>query len=69
MPGFISADATIREHFEERTGRFRISVTIANERTGPLFGYRGWFELEFFEAERLKVRPGLRPKREHHPKA
>ncbi|WP_150462853.1 DUF4166 domain-containing protein [Nesterenkonia ebinurensis] len=67
VPGFISADATIREQFEEQTGRLRISVTVANDRIGPLFGYRGWFEQEYFEVAKLKVRPGLRPKREHNP--
>lgn len=67
VPGILSADATIDESFDDDAGRFTISVTVANDRVGPLFGYRGWFQAEYFETDRLKVRPGLRPRREYRP--
>ncbi|HET6861083.1 MAG TPA: DUF4166 domain-containing protein [Streptomyces sp.] len=64
VPGLISGDATVREAFDERTGRFTVQVRVANRRFGPLFGYEGSFTAEFFDVRRRGLRPGLRPVRE-----
>jgi hypothetical protein len=46
----------VREWYDERTGRFRISVDVRNRRLGPLFGYWGSFDVEW-----RRVAPGAVP--------
>lgn len=47
FPLLFSGVANVRESFDERAGRFRIEVTVTNRRWGPLFGYRGAFDVEY----------------------
>jgi hypothetical protein len=47
FPLLLSGVAEVRESFDESSGRFRIEVNIANRRWGPLFGYRGAFDVEY----------------------
>lgn len=58
FPMAFSGVANVREWYDEKTQRFRISVEVHNPRWGPLFGYRG-----SFEAEWQTVTPGHVP---HH---
>lgn len=53
FPMAASGVADVHEWWDESEERYRIDVRVANGRFGPLFGYRGWFEVE----ER-RVRPG-----------
>ncbi|MBB1253439.1 DUF4166 domain-containing protein [Streptomyces alkaliterrae] len=64
VPALIGGDAEVRERFDERSGRFRISVRVTNRTFGPLFGYEGSFAAEYAPVEVTGVRPGLRPVRE-----
>ncbi|MFG2112799.1 DUF4166 domain-containing protein [Streptomyces sp. NPDC048718] len=64
VPEFIGGDAEVRESFDERAGRFRISVRVANRYIGPLFGYEGSFTATYARVRDCGVRPGLRPLRE-----
>ncbi len=49
FPMALSGAADVREWYDERTGRFRISVDVRNRLWGPLFGYRGSFDVEWLE--------------------
>ncbi|SDJ76389.1 DUF4166 domain-containing protein [Streptomyces indicus] len=64
VPELIGGDAEVREHYDERAGRFRIRVRVTNRRFGPLFGYEGSFTARYESVGRCGVRPGLRPVRE-----
>ncbi|MEU7021700.1 DUF4166 domain-containing protein [Streptomyces sp. NPDC046203] len=64
VPELIGGDAEVRESFDERAGRFRISVRVVNRYIGPLFGYEGSFTAAYARVRDCGVRPGLRPVRE-----
>ena len=57
FPLTLSGVADVCEWFDDESGRFRISVDVRNRRWGPLFGYRGSFDVEWRE-----VRPGEVPR-------
>jgi uncharacterized protein DUF4166 len=58
FPMLFSGYADVREWFDESIGRFRIEVAVSNRVWGPLFGYRGSFDVEWRD-----VRPGDVPRR------
>ena len=62
FPMAFSGYADVLEWFDDDAGRFRISVDVRNPRWGPLFGYRGSFEVE--ERAASDVPPLLKPRRE-----
>ncbi|GAA1710304.1 DUF4166 domain-containing protein [Fodinicola feengrottensis] len=62
IPLLVSGIATVRESFDDDLGRFRISVTVANRRFGPLFGYHGTFAATYTEG--ADVPASVRPNRE-----
>lgn len=47
FPMFFSGVADVHEWFDDKTQLFRIDVRVSNRRWGPLFGYRGYFEVEW----------------------
>jgi hypothetical protein len=47
FPMFFSGIAEVREWYDEAAGCFRISVDVRNHLWGPLFGYRGSFNVEW----------------------
>ena len=47
FPMFFSGVADVCEWYDDATGRFRIEVDVRNRRWGPLFGYRGSFDVEW----------------------
>jgi hypothetical protein len=47
FPMLFSGVADVREWYDEDVGRFRIEVNVRNRVWGPLFGYRGSFEVEW----------------------
>ncbi|CAN5591578.1 DUF4166 domain-containing protein [soil metagenome] len=46
FPMLFSGYAEVCEWFDDETGRFQIEVNVSNRRLGPLFGYRGSFDME-----------------------
>ncbi|MFF7473619.1 DUF4166 domain-containing protein [Streptomyces sp. NPDC008092] len=64
VPEVAGATAEVRESYDDRAGRFRISVRVVNRYFGPLFGYQGSFEASYTDIRGRGVRPGLRPVRE-----
>jgi len=47
FPLSLSGIADVREWFDDKAGRFRIEVSVQNRTWGPLFGYRGSFDVEW----------------------
>jgi len=56
FPMLFSGVATVREWYDVKAQRFRIEVNVHNETWGPLFGYRGSFDVEW-----RRVTPGEIP--------
>ena len=61
FPLAFSGIAEVCEWFDDATSKFRIEVNVRNGIWGPLFGYRGSFEVEWLPAPTLP--PDLLPKR------
>jgi hypothetical protein len=51
FPLFFSGVADVCEWFDDSLGRFRIEVSVSNPTWGPLFGYRGAFDVEWIEVQ------------------
>jgi hypothetical protein len=64
FPMLFSGVADVREWFDERLGRFRISVDVTNRVWGPLFGYRGTFDVEWRKVRPSEVPPHVLPRRQ-----
>lgn len=63
FPMIFSGVAEVCEWFDDDSGKFQIEVTVSNRYWGPLFGYRGSFEVEWLDASG-GLPENLRPKRE-----
>jgi hypothetical protein len=50
FPQFFTGVAEVCEWFDEAAKRHRIEVKVTNRVWGPLFGYRGSFEVEWIQA-------------------
>lgn len=64
FPMLFSGVANACEWFDEEQERFRIEVNVSNRAWGPLFGYSGWFEAEWFETDPDEAPEHVRPLRE-----
>ncbi len=64
MPWHVSGAATVHEWFDDAAGCFRIEVTVANRRFGPLFGYRGAFTVRYPAVTEEAIPAAVRPVRE-----
>jgi hypothetical protein len=47
FPMLFSGIADVREWYDDDAQRFRIVVDVQNRVWGPLFGYRGSFDVEW----------------------
>ena len=63
FPLFFSGVAEVGEWFDDSRGRYQIEVAVTNRVWGPLFGYRGSFDVEWIEAPNGPP-TSIRPKRE-----
>jgi hypothetical protein len=63
FPLLFSGVADVCEWFDEQSGRFRIEVNVSNRTWGPLFGYRGAFDVEWRRVGPGEVPPDIRPAR------
>ena len=64
FPMILSGYAEVCEWFDDRDGRFHISVDVRNRVWGKLFGYRGWFDAEFVPCQAGAVPDHVKPVRE-----
>jgi hypothetical protein len=63
-PLALSGQAAVREGWDEERSRYTIEVKVVNRVFGPLFGYRGWFEVEWLPCPADAVPAGVKPLRE-----
>ena len=63
FPMAFSGIADVREWYDEKTGRFRIIVDVHNRIWGPLFGYRGSFQVEWLKTNNDSVPSHILPLR------
>jgi hypothetical protein len=63
FPLFFSGVADVCEWFDDSTGRYQIEVAVTNRTWGPLFGYRGAFDVEWIDASNGPP-ASVRPKRD-----
>jgi hypothetical protein len=64
FPMLFSGNADVREWYDEKAGRFRITVNVHNRTWGPLFGYRGSFDVEWKEVATGEVPHHILPQRQ-----
>lgn len=64
FPMFFSGYADVREWFDDDRNQFGIEVKVHNTVWGPLFGYRGYFDVEWLTGEAAQVPTHIRPVRE-----
>ena len=64
FPMAFSGVAEVREWFDERLGKHRISVDVRNRTWGRLFGYRGSFDVEWLPVTGDHPPAHVRPMRE-----
>jgi hypothetical protein len=64
FPLCLSGIAEVCEWFDETIGKFRIEVNVANTIHGPLFGYRGSFDVEWNPVSSQEIPTAVKPVRE-----
>jgi hypothetical protein len=64
FPMFFSGVASVREWYDDKTRRFRISVDVRNRNWGRLFGYSGSFEVAWIPVPAGTVPPHILPVRQ-----
>ena len=64
FPMALSGVADVREWYDDADDRFRIEVSVANPRWGRLFGYRGWFTVDWKQVRPDEIPRHVRPIRE-----
>jgi hypothetical protein len=64
FPSLFSGVADVCEWYDDVVGRFRIEVSVRNRRWGPLFGYRGSFDVEWRSVTPGSIPSGVLPRRE-----
>ncbi|MBP3959995.1 DUF4166 domain-containing protein [Gemmata sp. G18] len=64
FPMFFSGVADVCEWFDETIGKFRIEVNVTNRVWGPLFGYRGSFDVTWAPVRPEDVPADVKPRRE-----
>jgi hypothetical protein len=63
FPILFSGIADVCEWFEEADQRFHIEVNVRNSVWGPLFGYRGSFQVEWVSVKRDEIPVDILPTR------
>ncbi len=64
FPMLFSGVADVCEWFDDASGKFRIEVNVTNRVWGPLFGYRGSFDVAWVPLRPEDVPAEVKPRRE-----
>jgi hypothetical protein len=59
----LSGVADVHEWYDDDQQQFRIEVRVGNARWGPLFGYRGHFQVEWRSLEADDLPREIAPQR------
>lgn len=63
FPPLFSGVADVCEWYDDATERYRIEVAVNNRTWGPLFGYRGSFDVEWRDVSPAEIPDDVRPRR------
>ena len=63
FPMLFSGIADVHEWYDEKTERFRIVVDVHNKTWGPLFGYRGSFDVDWLKVDGVTAPGHIMPYR------
>jgi hypothetical protein len=55
--------ADVHEWYDDATQQFQIDVRVSNRRWGPLFGYRGHFQVEWRAVGAAELPADIAPRR------
>ncbi len=64
FPLFFSGIADVCEWYDDTIQKFRIEVNVTNRTWGPLFGYRGTFDVEWKSVQPDDIPADVKPMRE-----
>jgi hypothetical protein len=64
FPMFFSGVAEVCEWYDDAIQKFRIEVNVSNRFWGPLFGYRGAFDVEWKAVTQDEIPADVKPRRE-----
>ena len=64
FPLLFSGSADVCEWYDDDSTQFRIEVNVTNKVWGPLFGYRGAFDVEWRNMRPSDIPATIRPQRE-----
>lgn len=64
FPMLLSGYANVCEWYDESIGKFRIDVKVNNKVFGPIFGYSGYFNIEYLDMKGKEVPQHVKPIRE-----
>jgi Domain of unknown function (DUF4166) len=64
FPMLFSGIANVREWYDEQAQCFRIRVDVHNRTWGPLFGYRGSFQVQWLNIDGGRVPAHILPRRQ-----
>lgn len=66
FPMLFSGIADVCEWYDDRSARYHIRVFVSNRRWGPLFGYQGWFTVEWRTVTPQQLPSHILPRRIEH---
>lgn len=64
FPMLFSGIANVCEWYDDASQKFRIDVNVTNRTWRKLFGYSGWFDVEWRPMTPSQIPPGAKPRRE-----
>lgn len=64
FPMFFSGIADVCEWYDDTAGKFQIEVVVTNRTWGPLFGYRGAFNVEWLPMGPDQIPAHAKPRRD-----
>jgi hypothetical protein len=64
FPMLFSGIADVCEWYDDETAKYQIEVNVTNKTWGPLFGYRGSFDVSWFRGDEAQPPKHVLPVRE-----
>lgn len=61
IPSFLRGDINLIEWYDEATDRFYLDLKVVSKLLGPLFGFNGWFKVEYIDFTHKKLPKRFQP--------